>query len=292
MSNSNLATWAFGYSALQNNTGSSNVAVGAAAMFQNAGSSNTAVGANTLETNATGSDNTALGSQALFANSTGSNNVWELASMALAQTTGSFFNTAIGYEAGAANDNGYNNVFLGANCDALGVGLFNVIAIGQQVTCTASSQARIGNSATNSIGGFADWTNFSDGRYKKDMREDVKGIDFIMRLRPITYHLDLTAIENRLARGKVQTADAATQKARAEKEATLFSGFSAQQVEQAAAAAGYDFSGVDKPKNENDFYGLRYGDFVVPLVKAIQEQQQLIIALQKEVADLKKQVQK
>jgi cell division protein FtsB len=55
---------------------------------------------------------------------------------------------------------------------------------------------------------------------------------------------------------------------------------------------------VDKPKNDRDFYGLRYGDFVVPLVKGMQEQQQMIetlqkqmAALQQEVADLKKQIQ-
>jgi len=28
---------------------------------------------------------------------------------------------------------------------------------------------------------------------------------------------------------------------------------------------------VDAPKNDNDFYGLRYAEFVVPLVKAVQE---------------------
>ncbi len=33
----------------------------------------------------------------------------------------------------------------------------------------------------------------------------------------------------------------------------------------------YDFSGVDAPKNQNDLYGLRYDEFVVPLVKAVQE---------------------
>ena len=47
-------------------------------------------------------------------------------------------------------------------------------------------------------------------------------------------------------------------------------------MELAAESVGYDFSGVDKPKNEDDFYGLRYAEFVVPLVKAIQEQQQII----------------
>ena len=60
------------------------------------------------------------------------------------------------------------------------------------------------------------------------------------------------------------------------KEKIIYSGFIAQEVEKAAREAGYDFSGVDKPKNEKDLYGLRYADFVVPLVKAIQEQQQTI----------------
>jgi hypothetical protein len=32
----------------------------------------------------------------------------------------------------------------------------------------------------------------------------------------------------------------------------------------------YDFSGVDAAKNEKDLYGLRYAEFVVPLVKAIE----------------------
>jgi hypothetical protein len=47
-------------------------------------------------------------------------------------------------------------------------------------------------------------------------------------------------------------------------------GFIAQEVEQAANEIEYDFSGVDAPKND-DLYGLRYVEFVVPLVKAVQE---------------------
>jgi predicted RNase H-like nuclease (RuvC/YqgF family) len=61
------------------------------------------------------------------------------------------------------------------------------------------------------------------------------------------------------------------------KAAELQTGFLAQEVEAAAESVGYDFHGVDKPKNENDFYGLRYAEFVVPLVKAVQEQQNMII---------------
>ncbi len=57
-------------------------------------------------------------------------------------------------------------------------------------------------------------------------------------------------------------------------------------MEAAAKALGYDFDGVDKPKNENDHYGLRYSTFVVPLVKAVQEQQEMIAELEKKVDEL------
>jgi hypothetical protein len=61
-----------------------------------------------------------------------------------------------------------------------------------------------------------------------------------------------------------------------------FSGFIAQEVEQAAIEVGYDFSGVKIPSHDNELYGLTYSEFVVPLVKATQEQQ-LIIEEQKQI---------
>ncbi|MFB1004269.1 MAG: hypothetical protein QMC70_09065, partial [Bacteroidia bacterium] len=53
-------------------------------------------------------------------------------------------------------------------------------------------------------------------------------------------------------------------------------GFIAQEVEAAAQKIGFDFDGVSTPQNETDLYGIRYAEFVVPLVKAIQEQQETI----------------
>ena len=70
---------------------------------------------------------------------------------------------------------------------------------------------------------------------------------------------------------------------------TIHSGFVAQEVEQAAKDAGYNFSGIDKPKSDNDMYGLRYADFVVPIVKAVQEQQQMIKLQQQMMEELKNQ---
>jgi hypothetical protein len=63
-------------------------------------------------------------------------------------------------------------------------------------------------------------------------------------------------------------------------------GFLAQEVEKAAGAINYKFSGVDKPTNAETMYGLRYAEFVPVLVKALQEQQAMIVELKKKVEDL------
>ena len=54
-----------------------------------------------------------------------------------------------------------------------------------------------------------------------------------------------------------------------------------------ARKLNYDFSGVDAPKNKEDFYGLRYAEFVVPLVKAVQELSAENNELKKELDELK-----
>ena len=136
---------------------------------------------------------------------------------------------------------------------------------------------RLGNSSVTSIGGYAGWTNLSDSRFKKEIQESVPGIAFIMKLRPVTYHLDMDAIAafNHIP-DSLRLKDAETIKGN-----MLQTGFIAQEVENAANELDFDFSGVDKPQNEYSFYGLRYGEFTVPLVKAVQEQQEQISELKK-----------
>ena len=72
----------------------------------------------------------------------------------------------------------------------------------------------------------------------------------------------------------------------------VYSGFIGQEVEEAAREAGYDFSGVMPPQNDKDYYSLCYAEFVIPLVKAVQEQQEMIEQLQEEVNKLKIQLGK
>jgi len=68
----------------------------------------------------------------------------------------------------------------------------------------------------------------------------------------------------------------------------LHTGFIAQEVEEAAKKVGFNFDGVDAPKNEHDLYGLRYAEFVVPLVKAVQELTKQNEALTKRIEELEK----
>jgi hypothetical protein len=289
-----IGNTANGQQALLLNTGSDNTANGYWALLSNqTGSDNTADGYSALHTNETGTFNTASGDQALFGNTTGSFNIG-IGTNALYNTTASEYNTAVGYHAGSSYDNGYNNVFIGANTDVNGPDYYNVIAIGQGTIATGVSMAVFGNSATVTYGGWAGWTNISDGRFKTDIKENVPGLAFILNLRPVTYNLQARQLDAFIRNGNASagTPGRLYQKALEDKERITYTGFVAQEVDSVAARLGYNFSGVDKPKNGNDYYSLRYGDFVTPLIKAVQELSTEHRDIQKEIDELKASIKK
>lgn len=170
------------------------------------------------------------------------------------------------------------------------VDLNNTTAIGSGVVITASNSVRIGNIAVTSIGGQVGWSTLSDVRFKTRIQPQNHGLDFILQLQPITYYMDVKKLNQFLYGSKADSlkGDALWKEDIRKKENTLYSGFSAQAVEAAARRVGYDFSGVHAPENDHDHYSLNYADFVVPLVKCIQEQHLLIEQLQKE-NEVKKQ---
>lgn len=270
---------AIGASALTSNiTGNYNTATGVGALAGNkTGAGNTANGVSVLTACTDCAYNTANGYFSLYSTKSGDNNS-TLGSNTLYSTTSSSNNTAVGYDAGSGYNNGNNNVFCGANTDANDDGYSDVIALGEGVICTASHQVRIGNAAITSIGGYADWTNISDGRIKKNIKQNVPGLAFINKLRPVTYNLDLDAADKILqvkhikdtVSTSLQNMQSGTEE-RKLKEQIVYTGFVAQEVEKAATSVNYNFSGVDAAKNDKDLYGLRYSEFVVPLVKAVQE---------------------
>ena len=198
-------------------------------------------------------------------------------------------NSFFGQTTGATNLLGDRITLVGANADVSADGFNNTTAIGFSAQGTASQQVRIGNSFVTSIGGYAGWSNISDGRFKTSVREDVKGLDFILQLRPVTYNLDIDGINRMLYANRKDPLTAADQSGASSKSSIRYSGFVAQEVEAISKQLGYDFSGVDAPKNANDFYSLRYAEFVVPLVKAVQEQQKIIEAQNATIESLKQQ---
>jgi hypothetical protein len=257
-----------GYYALYwNTTGSYNVANGYYALRDNSsGNSNVANGHNALRENTTGFGNTALGDAALVWNTTGYNNT-AIGDDALIWNTTGTYNTAIGYMASVHSNN-----------------LTNATAIGNHANVDASNKVMIGNDNVTWIGGHSTWHNTSDGRFKKDVKEDVPGLAFITKLRPITFHFDMDKLKIYL-----NTPDSLRdKKGEARKERITYAGFIAQEVEEAANEVGFNFSGVDKPRHDKGLYSLGYAEFVVPLVKAVQEQQEMIEQLQKQIEELKK----
>jgi len=249
---------------------------------------NTAVGYFALYTNnpsstTNGKLNTAVGSHALYSNTTGYENVSVGVSAGYNFTTG-FRNTAIGTSALNNMTTGDYNTAVGYISGPSTTRLGNTMCLGNGASVATSNYVRIGNGSINSITGNVSFTSTSDGRFKHNIREDVPGLDFILKLRPLTYYFDLHEYNNFIGEN-----DDTEWEGKYDIEKIKFTGFIAQEVEQAATAIDYDFSGVDKAGMA---MGLRYSEFVVPLVKAIQEQQALIEALQKEIAEMKNERKK
>jgi hypothetical protein len=300
---------ALGQFTLSSNTGTENIAIGYSSLASNtSGSANVATGANSLAHNTTGNDNTATGNLSLLSNTTGSLNA-AFGNGALGGNTSGNFNSAQGSGALNANTTGSRNTAVGDDAlsnnvtsdlnTAIGFvadvavdGLTNSTAIGAVAIVDASNKVRIGNENVTSIGGQVGWTTFSDGRYKKNIKENVPGLAFINSLRPITYTVDINSLNSYYSRGKKQTSsdlkESDSFKSSADEAGKIIqTGFVAQEVETAANKLGYDFNGVDKPKNKDAVYGLRYDQFVVPLVKAVQELSKANDTRDAEIANLK-----
>jgi hypothetical protein len=277
----------FGNQAGKNNTFSTNcTGIGTYALYSNSGCCNAAIGAYALYANGSGQSNTAIGVDALKKNISGSENS-ACGSGALFNNTSGYWNTGDGFQSLYSNTSGYYNTALGHGAFYNGSSFYNSTALGYNTEITASNQVRIGNSNVTSIGGFVNWTNLSDGRCKKDISETVPGLEFILKLRPVTYHLDMEAIAILLHLSDHP------QQVGVEKEINNFlqTGFIAQDVEKAAKECEFDFSGVDKPKNANDLYGLRYAEFTIPLVKAVQELNTMVINQQAVIGEQSRKIE-
>ena len=281
-----------GSALFSNTTGRENTAIGLASMFSTTtGMHNTAIGTSSMYHNVNGSGNTAVGHLSLLLNTNGAFNT-AIGRQSLFNHTSGDHNAAVGDSALWNDVTGSFNTAIGSSATVLTDGLTNATAIGAGAIVNASNKVRIGNSAVTVIEGQVPFTTPSDGRFKYHVQEDVKGIDFIMQLRPVTYQFDVKRFDDqqRHSSGDASPVSNVIQASYNEAAAIRRSGFIAQEVEKAADASGYNFSGIIKPKTEQEHYSLSYESFVVPLVKGMQEQQRIIDAQNKKIAQQDQQV--
>jgi len=187
-----------------NTTGNGNVAVGgydtvssvqSALKLNTTGSNNTAVGVGALAANTTGGANTAVGSQALLSNQTATHNV-AMGYQALRYST-SDNNTAIGWGCLETQTTSSNNTCIGNQAGAfISTGGSQNICIGSGAgtdifsVATESGRTVMGNNnCTNAYIKVA-WTVTSDARDKTDITPATYGLDFVNKLKPITFKWD------------------------------------------------------------------------------------------------------
>lgn len=299
----NTASGAFALS--ENTTGINNTANGRNSLAANTtGNNNTAVGTNAMASNLTGGNNTVSGVAAMYLNTSGGNNTVSGGSALYYNTTGNYnsgfgldalrnnttgsHNTALGSSSLLTNTGGIRLTGLGRLSDVSADNLTNGTVLGANAILNASHKVRIGASTVTVVEGPVPYSNPSDARFKIDVKDDVPGLDFVMRLKPVTYKFDTQKFENHVS-GKRETE--IPQSEFESSSAIVRTGFLAQDVDKVLQDLGYSFDGLHKPDATNPFdhYSIAYSQFVMPLVKAVQEQQGTIALQAGKLKDLESQ---
>jgi len=296
-------------------TGAKNTALGYAAMNgaggQSSGSNNTAFGYNALTQNTSSSNNTAVGYAALIANTTGTKNFAAGYNSGIGTTTGQY-NTFVGADSGASNTTASFNTFVGSTDGTYG-GAGGGTTGDRNTFIGNGSGARVSTGYRNTIlgryngnqGGLnisaaynhivlsdgdgnprlylnANGTLFvpqvyndttgsaanmfvnssgvihrstSSQRYKNTINDATHGLTELLALRPVTY------------KGN-NDGD------------TVFGGLIAEEVHDAGLTEFVQYDDDNQPD------ALAYGNMVSLCIKAIQEQQATITALEARIATL------
>ena len=297
------------YALTENISGIKNTALGYSSLKQNKGSNNTAIGYNALNKNIIGTNNTATGDFSLT-ESLGSFNTAN-GSVALINNTTGFYNTAVGVNSLSINTTGSNNVGIGYSANVETNNLSNATAVGSNAIVGCSSCLVLGSTSvkvgiglsipqtalhvkqplnglglrlTNSAWDWDIYTsnggglNFnynginkayidpvngsyvatSDARLKKEVNKMGSVLNKVMALQPKTYKY----LDNK------ETDPKST-------------GFIAQEVMALFPDLVSDFKRTASDKTDTTVYhGINYAGFSVVAIKAVQEQQLQIEALQ------------
>jgi trimeric autotransporter adhesin len=267
------------------NTGIGNEALQAVT----SGYSNTAVGKQAGADLTTGNRNTAVGWAAMAFATTGIYNVG-IGAFALVDLSTGEYNTVVGGAAGGATSGSYNTAI--GNQARTGTTGSNNTALGQRAgnsgspftIGTNSNRVVVGDSSVTNAYIQVAWTVVSDARDKVDVSRINHGLNLITKLSPITFRWD--------SRSKYFQYDeegnitAKPEPDGSKKNPLLYSGFLAQEVQQAIEEVGYPENIiVDTEDPEN--LKLKETALIPVLVNAVKELKAELDTLKAEIAALK-----
>jgi hypothetical protein len=196
---------------------------------------------------------------------------------------GNAYNTALGYNAGNTGTNdittGDKNVLIGSSTAASKAAATNQIVIGHGASGTGDNYAVIGNSDITRVYAAQDGAGVlyangtiqsSDRRVKKSINSLAYGLNFIMKLRPVSYYKLHPRNYPQELKDKFYP-DGKIRQVGAEDYDKLQVGFIAQEVKAVndEMHAENNIVSID----EDGFHRMDYEKIIVPLVKAVQEQQ-------------------
>ena len=231
------------------------------------GEKNSALGKGTLQNTNGGSDNCAIGYHSSVGITSGDANV------------------SLGFKSNEVLTTGSHNTYIGAYTKSSAVDVENEIVLGAghatngYLVGQGSDKITIGSDAGyiwNDFSSNATWTNPSDERIKKDIKDSDLGLSFINDLRPVTY-------KKKPRSEYPETFDDYNENKTTVKDKKLY-GFIAQEVKEAMDKASHsDFTAWTEGKD--GMQGLGVTELITPLVKAVQE-------LSTEIDKLKEQLNK
>ena len=244
-----------------------NVAIGRNSMALSKGNSenNVAVGENSLNETTNSNENVAIGHSALAGIGNGNKNTF-IGGNAGASLVGNNTSTGVGY-------NALNNADLS--------GYTNITGLGQNSSVSGSNQVQLGNSSAIPYA-FQPLQVRSDRRDKRNINKTKLGLEFINKLKPVEYQLDIR--EDYEEKGIDNDGSLVRKR--------YHQGFIAQDVKDVSDEMGIDFAGVQhhEVNGGKDVYSLGYEEFIAPMTNAIQEQQKMIETMKAEITELKKQI--
>jgi hypothetical protein len=226
-----------------------------------------------------GNSNTVIGDSALYSDASGASGNTAIGASAGYSLIGGNNNSFLGNISGQWLQSGINNTFLGYGSGLYKIsggtspniiGFDNCTYVGALTRGSASNQVNLGDSSTTTYA-YGAVQSRSDIRDKADVRNTILGLDFICRLRPVDYRWDYREDYSTPAK-----------KDGSKKRKRYHHGLISQEVKATLDELGIDFGGYQDHSigGGEDITSIGYIELIAPILKAIQELNQTIIALQ------------